>query len=450
MLRTIFVLAIVVAGGANALRGAFEALLFYLWIAYFRPESWMWSPALVQALNLSFNAGLYLLVRSVPTLFRAKIDLRTGILAALLVWSGISAFLCVTDSTSWTRWIEFSKTLVISYVLYALASQHIHRFRVVLLVISVSLGIEAAKQGYIGLILSPGSINVNTLPQLGDNNGVAVGMLMLAMFFVALSKTTPRWWERRLHQFFVLGVGYRAISTYSRGAFLAAVAIVLVYGARSNQKFRAAFGALVLAGIVVSVLPQQFWDRMGTMNVTSEEEMESSSRSRLHFWRLAVDMANDHPMFGVGFNAYNANFDTYDYSDGFYGQARSVHSMWFGVLAELGYVGLLLFVLMLLLALAATQQVARLAKRNRVPSEFAHYAIALQTAFAAALVGGSFVPWQYTEMLYHTVALSMALRTLALAAVTEPADVQSETPSGQAARGFRPAAAALRDRKAHA
>ena len=31
-----------VVGGVNALRGPVEALLFYLWIAYFRPEQWLW------------------------------------------------------------------------------------------------------------------------------------------------------------------------------------------------------------------------------------------------------------------------------------------------------------------------------------------------------------------------------------------------------------------------
>ncbi len=450
-MRTIFVLIIVLVGGANALKGAFEGLLFYLWIAYFRPDSWMWSATLVQVLSLSFNSGLYLLVRSVPTLLSPRIDLRTSLLGIFFILTGISAFTCTTDPTSWTRWVEFAKILVIAYILYALTCEDVKRFRMVVLVISVSLGIEAAKQGYIGLILRPGGINENPLPHLGDNNGVAVGMLMLTMFFVALSKTTTRWWEKRIHQFFVLGVGYRAISTYSRGAFLSAVAIMLVYFARSNQKIRAGFGAIVLAGVVLSVLPQQFWDRMGTMNVSSEEEMEDSSRSRIHFWRVAVDMANAHPVMGVGFNAYNANFDAYDYSKGFYGKGRSVHSMWFGILAELGYLGLFLFVSMLLLSVVATQQVARMAKKKTLPEEYYFYAIGLQTAFAACLVGGTFVPWHYTEMLYHSICLSMALRTLALAEVAKTTIAAPVVKFGDApVPTFRPAAATATRGQAHA
>ena len=45
--------------------------------------------------------------------------------------------------------------------------------------------------------------------------------------------------------------------------------------------------------------------------------------------------------------------------------------------------------------------------------EFYHYAVAIQTAFASCVVGGSFLPWQYTEMLWHFIALTMALRLIA-------------------------------------
>jgi hypothetical protein len=55
----------------------------------------------------------------------------------------------------------------------------VKKFRLVLLTISVSLGFEATKQGWAELLIRPGAPNMNTLPLLGDNNGVAVGILML-------------------------------------------------------------------------------------------------------------------------------------------------------------------------------------------------------------------------------------------------------------------------------
>jgi hypothetical protein len=47
--------------------------------------------------------------------------------------------------------------------------------------------------------------------------------------------------------------------------------------------------------------------------------------------------------------------------------------------------------------------------------------VAIQAAFAACLVGGSFLPFQYNEILWHFVGLSMALRAIAMkATVTSP------------------------------
>jgi putative inorganic carbon (HCO3(-)) transporter len=428
VLRTIFVLIITVIGVGYALRGPFHALLFYLWIAYFRPDTWVWDPTLLQALNLSFTAGVYLLLRSLPSLGSAPFDLRAAMLLLFLLLSGLSASFGLVSAISWDLWIDFGKTLAVSYLVYVLASGDIAKFRLVLIVIAFSLGFEAAKQGYANLILNPGGLNQNRLPHLGDNNGVAVGMLMLSTVFLALMRTTENKWLRRLHLFFFVGVLYRGISTYSRGAFLALGALVIVYILRSNQKMKALVGAVLIALVVIPSLPPAFWERMGTMAVSSEDELDTSSASRLHFWRVAVDMANDYPLLGVGYNTYNNIYDRYDFSVGFFGMGRSVHSMWFGVLAELGYPALILYILMIVLAVTGMNKVAKQARDGLLPMEFYHYAVAIQTAFASCVVGGSFLPWQYTEMLWHFIALSMALRVIAmrsLASQTVEAPIES-------------------------
>ena len=225
-----------------------------------------------------------------------------------------------------------------------------------------------------------------------------------------------RRWEKWLCAFFILGVTSRAIATYSRGGFLGAGALVLVYILRSKRKFQALIGATVVAVVVLSVLPQSFWDRMSTIHASEDKLEDDSARSRLHFWRMAVAMADDHPLLGIGYNAYTRVYDRYDILNGQYGHNRAVHSMWFGVLAELGYVGLALYVALLVLAIMATTGIAGRARRGELPMEFHYYAVAIQTAFAAAFVAGSFVPFQYTEMFWHFIGLSGALRNIALSA----------------------------------
>src|SRR5712691_9791045 len=79
MLRTILVAGIIVAGAAYSWKSPFYALLFYLWIAYFRPEAWVYDD-FVSTINLSFLVGLFALV---STLVSGQ-KLRGGVGPALL------------------------------------------------------------------------------------------------------------------------------------------------------------------------------------------------------------------------------------------------------------------------------------------------------------------------------------------------------------------------------
>lgn len=441
MLREIFVYTIVVVGIWQATKGAFQALLFYLFLAYFRPDAWLWDPSFIRSLNLSLLVGAYLLIRYPFSDGKLRPDLLSGLLVAFLAVTFASLYGTRHFDAQWVKWTDFTKSIVITILISGLAVD-LSRFRMVALAIALSLGFEAAKQGWTQLVFSPGGINENPLPLLGDNNGVAVGMLMLTTLFIALARTAGSRRERWVHWFFIVGTAYRAIATYSRGAFLAAGGLIVVYVLRSDRKFRSALGTALVATALLSVLPSAFWDRMSTIQTSEDKLQDDSALSRPHFWRVATAMANQNPLLGVGYNSYNAEYDTYDFLNGRFGTRRSVHSMWFGVLAELGYTGLALFVAILVSSVISAGIVARQARRGQIPKEFFYYAVALQTAFTVCLIGGSFVPWQYTEMLWHFVGLTMALRNCALNSVPVPAAVPAApaVPRREHTR-FKPAAA---------
>ena len=126
-------------------------------------------------------------------------------------------------------------------------------------------------------------------------------------------------------------------------------------------------------------------------------------------------MANDRPLLGVGHRGYPRAYNQYDWTEGQYLTNRAVHSAWFGVLAELGYPGLLLF-LAIIFIVAASPAAASARRRSaaRFPGQLGPYAIALESALIAFIVGGSFVSFQYCEMLWHFFALTMALEQVAV------------------------------------
>jgi O-antigen ligase len=118
---------------------------------------------------------------------------------------------------------------------------------------------------------------------------------------------------------------------------------------------------------------------MGTITVSGDER-DQSSEGRLYFWTLARRMAGDHPWTGVGFNAYSRAYDRYDEDNGAYGEARAVHSTWFGMLAENGYPGLIILLAVIVVALRSTKVAARGAALSPDQLEMAAYSKGLQAS----------------------------------------------------------------------
>jgi probable O-glycosylation ligase (exosortase A-associated) len=413
MLRMAFVFAIVAFGITQAMRGPFYALLFYLWIAYFRPEMWVWSD-FVASLNLSLIVGVFVVIRTLFSQEKIRFGVGPCLMFIFLTQSLISTLSSSEFDYAWRYFTEFAKATVICVLIISLVTDE-RRLRLALLIIAISLGFEAAKQGWAQFIMNPGGQNDNEVVILGDNNAVAVGMYMLVPIILALGRTATTRWERFGHRFAAVGVLYRAIVTYSRGGFLACGAIGLHYLLRSKRKVGALIGIAVVAGLIVPVLPDRFWSRMDTIPESTEEidESDNSIKGRIHFWHVAVRMANDHPLLGVGHNSFNKFYDRYDFSNGLYKRNRSVHSSWFGLLSELGYPGLLLFVVILIYAFWQCRRVRRLSKTRPDLANLAVYASAIEAALLAFTVGGSFVIFHYNEMLWHTFALSMAVGRIA-------------------------------------
>jgi probable O-glycosylation ligase (exosortase A-associated) len=421
MLRTIFVLTIALAGLGYAFQGPFYGLLFYLWVAYFRPEQWAWS-SLIYSLNLSLVSGICVVVGAFASPTRWPSNLRVAMLGLFLLQCLLSLAFAVDVAYAWPFLFEFFKAIVISYVLVALTTD-LSRMRMVLWAIALSLGLEAAKQGWAEIVIHPGSPNLNSLPMLGDNNGVAVGMLMLVPILTVLASTAKSRNERWLLRFMALGVLYRGIVTYSRGGFLALGGLALVYILRSRNRLPALAGMVLAALLVVPVLPDAFWQRMSTIkapqqtdNIQEQSGDESSTASRLHFWNVAMAMAADRPIFGVGYNSFNRAYDQYDDLKGVYGHGRSVHSAWFGLIAELGFPGLFLFIAQLALAFRACWRARAAARLGPEYSNLGQFAFAIEAGLVVFVIGGTFLPFQYTEMVWHAFAISIALDIMARAA----------------------------------
>jgi probable O-glycosylation ligase (exosortase A-associated) len=172
---------------------------------------------------------------------------------------------------------------------------------------------------------------------------------------------------------------------------------------------------LVLVALVVlttgtSLIPDQWWERMGTIRTYDEDK---SALGRLEAWGVAYRLALDRPLTGGGFWAlpHEEVYVAYGASPG--AMVLSAHSIYFSVLGDHGFVTLGIFILLIVSCLASCVRLRR--RMGRVPDGnwIVRPAHMLEVSFAAFMVSGAFLTEAYMDLFYHLVSAVIILKTLA-------------------------------------
>lgn len=408
-LRSLFILVLMVIGVYYSLQAPFYALLVYLANAYLRPEQWLWINIVPSW--FSFTFGFYIFFISILSPRRLLLAKRLIPISLFVLQTFLSVFLSAYFAAGWWPWLNFFKSILVMYCIIMLIT-NFTQFRLTLLILVLFLGADGSKQGWVYLLTYHGAVNENTIPFLGDNNGVAVGMLMLVPVVAFLGQTVQQRWLRLGCWVLLIGVIFRALSTYSRGGFLACLALGGAYWWRSRHKIRVLAGIAVVVAIVYPALSERYWARMDTITI-SAAETDDSAKGRFHFWRVAMAMANANPFLGIGSNCYIPAYDTYDFAQGKYGRGRAVHSSYFGVLGELGYVGAAFYGYILLSAFRSCRRVHKLTAPYAHLLALSQGATALETSLVVFAVGSAFLSFQYQEMFWHYIGFTIVLEELA-------------------------------------
>ena len=423
-LRSLLILAILVPGVFIALANRFFALQLYLWFALFRPQEWLWVD--ISQLRLSLVLGLILLLPAVATGILPNFTHPISIGALLFVLSTLVAQVGAIDPAAGWFWIDYLVRLVVVCLLAVSLITTPRRFITVLAVIALSFGFHSAKAGLASLLMGGVQFSDGLAGSFIDNNGYALGCAMVMPLLVATGQNLPllagRWHERRWLPlpFYVATAltAFTVVSLFSRAGFLALGAVVIMFIVVQRRKITAtaALGVVALLAFWFVPLPKGYLDRIETIQ-TYEEIEETSALSRLHFWRVAVDMAVDRPL-GVGLGNFEASYDRYDRSGGKFGSRRAVHSSHFEVLAETGFGGAAVYAALFGYALFIGFRIRKRSRRPGLSPSLSRFyfttANALILSMVAFLVGGAFISLALNDLTWLTFALVSSLDRLSL------------------------------------
>ncbi len=174
---------------------------------------------------------------------------------------------------------------------------------------------------------------------LGPNHFGAFIVHYSAVLLGLLMLDTVRW-RRILFLAAVLISLHPLFFSYSRGAYVAALAVLVFFGLIKKRSL------LILAIVIViayrTILPSSVVERI-TMTKTEEGTVEQSAALRLDLWEHALKLFEKNPVIGVGFGGFGLSLP----EDA---RLRDTHSYFLKMLADEGIIGFVLLLITLFLA----------------------------------------------------------------------------------------------------
>lgn len=216
----------------------------------------------------------------------------------------------------------------------------------------------------------------------------------------------------------------------SRAGFIAVSVVGLWLVLTTRRKGLAL--ALVVAAVVgfLAFAPEDITSRLSTIK---EADEDSSFMGRVIAWKISSAIALANPVFGGGFHAVQVQpiWDAFKTAPSLLGflnlpdpefSAKAAHSIYFEVMGDLGFVGLGLFLTILLRAIWSRFTIKRLATQLGESYQWARdMADMLMLSVLAYMVGGASVSLGYLEVIYMVVMLMELLRLHVVRAATAAA-----------------------------
>lgn len=358
-----------------------------------------------------------------------------GLLVALLAYPGLDR--------NWELYGNVVKTALFCLLMPLIV---VNRFRVHAMVVMIALAVSfhGALDG-LKFIASAGGHNAQSIKRFGDNNHLAVVLLMVLPLLYYLRQYAR---NRLVHLGFTAALPLTVlavVATHSRGALVGLFALALWLVLKSRKKLGGVVVVVLCAVLVVQLAPQEWSERMGTIQ---SAEADKSFMGRVTAWNVSSAIALENPVFGGGFRALQSHpvWNRFKDSEGLLGALNppqlersgvAAHSIWFEVLGDQGFVGLLLFVALIVNAFMTRRHVWRLVYQNGLGERWAgDLADMLGASLLAYVVAGSLLSAAYFELPYVLFMLMEVLRQLQLRAAMVPSPVHHPAPATLA----RPAA----------
>jgi probable O-glycosylation ligase (exosortase A-associated) len=411
LIRSLFLVTIFLSFFGLGMAAPFVLTLGYVWVDTFRPQDVAWGilnqMPVAMIMGVAALGSYFLMDRRSPP----RLTLTTLLTLLMAGWMTATMFWAEVPLAGWSKWDWAFKTVMFSAFIP--------------LVIRSRAQIEALAQVYVfslaanfipfagKMLLSGGGYGRNLGLMAGNGNLSEGGLLSIAVLMTIplslhLSRHTQLLPRTRLVKLGYIGLAgfalLTALGTYERSALVGIVALGGYLLMRSRHKLVFGLCLAVIATLIVYMMSATWHDRIDTISVPTAD---SSALMRLLVWSWTLRYAVSHP-FGGGFNCFLV--DRLEFPDGSVVFGHAFESSYFEMLGEQGWVGLGLFLGVVVLTFFALRRLAR--RTRRIPHLVwcADMSDALQAGMVVFLTSGAFLDVGFQPEIWFFVAMSVSLR----------------------------------------
>jgi putative inorganic carbon (HCO3(-)) transporter len=404
-MRDIFVTLVVFGSLPYIFKRPYFGVIMWVWISVMNlhTQGWGFARTFPFAAIIAVATLLSMLISS------DKKDLPTTpvtlIFIAFTLWMSVTAIFAIHPDQVSTQWIKVYKIMGMTLVTLMLIKDR-RQIELLIWTIVISLGYYGVKGG-IFTIRSGGSERVWG-PEgsfIDGNNEIALALIMVIPLMYYLHSITKNKWGRYAFIASILLCALASLGSYSRGAAIAIVAMVIFLWLKSRHKLKLGMLIVIAAPLMLLLMPTQWFDRIDTIDTYQDD---SSAMGRINAWHMAFNLAVDRPLTGGGFEIYDPGVFL-QYAPNPY-DVHAAHSIYFQVLGEHGFVGLFLYLSLGFLTWRTGSWIIRNTRQDPNLKWATDLATMIQVSLLGFAVGSAFLSLLYFDVPYYLMAAMVALR----------------------------------------
>lgn len=383
-------------------------ILVWCWVSYMNPHRLTWGFA--YDVQLAFIVAIATLISWLASKEPKRLQMNavSGLMLAFIAWMTFANLFALNPEDAYYKWEQSIKILMMTLVTMILMQSR-ERIHALVWIIVLSLGFFGLKGGMFTLL---GGGQERVYGPAGsffeDNNALAMTLVMVVPLIRYLQLQTQSALIRWGMLFLMVATIFSIIGSHSRGAFLGGCAMLIFLWLKSRHRVALGLALCILLAASASFVPDKWIERMQTIKTY---EQDTSATSRLELWTFGFRVALDRPLVGGGFRVSYDNDIFLSYMpDTKRGKTANFHSVYFEILGELGFVGLFIYLGLLLAAWRSGSWVIARARGHPDLAWADNLARMTQVSLVGFASAGAFLNLAFFDLYFHLLAILFVTR----------------------------------------